>query len=475
MKRLMLYNVLLLAGTWSTAQDTVSNNGVLKIHSGASISAFGNLINTSAATLTNNGSLYVKANLVSDEPSMSAGTGTLYLNGGSLQTIGGTGAFKTYSLVTDNAAGILLNADLHVSGSHTFTSGIVSTSSTPHYLVYEAGSSYAGHTDNRHVNGWVKKMGTTDFVFPVGNGTVQRTISINTLAANSIFAVKYAAPTPYTGQLQSPVVHLDANEYWQINEISGGSAKVTLNWDNSKVAFPNWNVPEILVARYDGNNWISEGGMATGNPATTGSITSGTLAAFNLVSFGSSSFTLPVSLLQFDAKRKDDHTQIVWTTTNERRVSHFNVERSDNAVQFYSLSRVPARNSGNVETYTYVDQKPIIQSAYYRLRSIDEDGKESISRIIKVYEQAANNLKVLAVNPVRQHITLIPKENLSGQFDYLIYAAGGQVMQRGKVALLQGQSTNIPISTSLITGSYTLSLTNVQHSIRIKLLVEAGK
>jgi hypothetical protein len=472
MKRLMLCHVLLAACTWSNAQEAVTNNGHLKIHSGAAISTFGNLTNTSAAALVNDGGLYVKGNIVSDELAMSAGAGTLYLNGSSLQSIGGAGAFKTNSLVTNNTAGILLNADLHVSGLHTFTSGIISTSSTPNYVVYEAGSSYAGNTDARHINGWVKKAGTTDFVFPVGNGTVQRTISVNTLAANSIFAVKYAAPTPNTNQLQGPVVGLDANEYWQVTEISGGSARVTLNWDHSKVAFPAWNVAQIVVARYDGNNWVSEGGSATGNPATSGSITSGTLSAFNRVSFGSTSFTLPVTLLHFDAKRANNYTEVVWTTTNEQRVSHFNVERSDNGFQFYPLSKVPARNSKNPETYTYKDQQPIIHMAYYRLRSVDEDGKESISRIVKVSEQGDNSMKVMAVNPVNRHITLIPKQNFSGQFEYLIYAATGQVMQKGRVTILQGQSTTIPVGTSLITGSYTLSLNNIQHSIRIKLLVE---
>src|SRR4051812_23090287 len=171
MKKIIIQTILLSLGIYTNAQDAFTNNGNLQVHTGASMAGFGAFTNVSTGTLINNGSLYIKGNITNDQASMSAGAGTLYLNGSSAQTVNGSQTFKTLDFVSNNNAGITLNTNLSVSGAHTFTSGVITTSATPNYLVYEAGSSYSGNADARHVNGWVKKIGSTNFIFPVGNGT----------------------------------------------------------------------------------------------------------------------------------------------------------------------------------------------------------------------------------------------------------------------------------------------------------------
>src|SRR5438034_3762225 len=152
------------------AQVDLKNTGVLYVNSsGDTLYINGNFNNTSAAALTNNGNFYIRQNLTNDQSSMAVGTGTLYLNGSAAQTVAGAQIFKTYNFLSNNASDITLNNNLSVSGAHTFTAGLITTSATPNYLVYEAGSSYNGDGDSKHVNGWVKKYGSTDFTFPVGD------------------------------------------------------------------------------------------------------------------------------------------------------------------------------------------------------------------------------------------------------------------------------------------------------------------
>src|SRR6266487_3812259 len=128
----------------SIAQTAVTNAGTLYISTSSDILHIsGDFTNNSGAALTNNGDLYVKQNL---------------------------------------------------SGTHTFTSGLITTSATPNYLIYETGSSYSGNGDTKHVNGWVKKSGNTNFTFPVGDNTYERNIALN-ISASSEFNVKYSTPT----------------------------------------------------------------------------------------------------------------------------------------------------------------------------------------------------------------------------------------------------------------------------------------
>jgi hypothetical protein len=470
MKRIVFGMLLLPVAGNVFSQQTFNNTGNLKIYSGGSLAAHGNFVNAASANLVNDGNLYVKRNLTSSQPGMSSGTGTLYLDGSTAQTMDGSQPFKTYNLVTGNTAGILINQNLRVGGLHTFNSGVITTASTPNYLVYEAGSSYSGNGDNKHVNGWVQKVGTTDFTFPVGNGTLQRPVTINNLSGSSVFIVKYNATTPNTNQLQSPIVSIDANEYWDINEVSGGIASVTLNWDHSKVAFPVWNVADIRAVEYNGSKWVAQGGTAAGTVTTTGTITSNSLSSFGRITFGSVSTVLPLTLLSFGAKRDNEKTELSWKTTNEVQVSHFEVERSDNGVSFYSIGKVTARNTRYIENYNLSDTRSISNQAWYRLRSVDLDGAEKLSFIVRVSE--SSGAQMLAVsNPVMDKIMLTPKGGLTGEFDYILQDIDGKAVQRGKINLTGNTQAIVALSGSIPAGTYTLSLRKAALFITKKIIV----
>ena len=345
MKKIITSFTLLLLYVYTNGQQPFTNNGNLQIHPGASLSGFQNFTNANSGVLINNGNFYIKGNITNDQASMTPGTGILHLNGTSTQSVNGTQAFKTFNLITDNTTGFSLNNNLSVSGAHTFTNGVIATSATPNYLIYEAGSSYSGDADSRHVNGWVKKLGNTNFTFPVGNGTIERTAGVVNLSASSEINARYQQPTQNIWNLQGPLVEVQTEEYWQIDKISGGTAQIALNWDNSKVAFPIVLVSDIKVAHYNGGLWRSEGGTASGNVATTGTITSNAVSTFSPFTFGFETIPLPLNFISFTAERKTNYTLLKWTTANEQNVDHFAIERSNDGVRFYDIGRIAARNS----------------------------------------------------------------------------------------------------------------------------------
>jgi hypothetical protein len=178
MKNKLFAAGLLFIAIAARSQVAVTNTGILYIKTNSDIFyAASDFTNSSSAALTNNGSLYVKGNLSNGQSSMSVGSGTLFLNGTSAQSVNGSQSFLTYNLNSNNSAGITLNNNISVSGTHTFNAGIITTSATPNYLIYESGSSYTGASDAKHVSGWVKKIGNTNFTFPVGSNTYHFTKS----------------------------------------------------------------------------------------------------------------------------------------------------------------------------------------------------------------------------------------------------------------------------------------------------------
>jgi len=474
-KNILIHGIIFLIMTTAvSAQVNVQNTGIVYISSATdTFFVAASLTNASGAALTNNGALYVKQDISNAQSSMAVGTGTLFLNGSTTQAINGTQVFKTFNLVTNNAAGITLNNNLSVSGTHTYAAGMISTSSTPNYMIYQAGSSYSGSSDANHVYGWVKKFGNTDFIFPVGNTSYLRSVALTNLTATSEFNIKYNGPaTPNRFSLYNPLVYVDTFEYWTINKISGAAAKIAMNWDYSKVPFPNLMVSDVRVAYYDGIFWRSIGGAATGTAATTGSLTSNSVSAFNSnFTFGSISFVLPVKIISFTAARMKDFTKLNWTIANEVNVSNYELQRSDDGVNFYSISSQAPYNRNSTEFYGYNDSKILNGTAFYRLKINNLGAQVNYSNIITVSENDNSRSLYVISNPVDASIDLYASASAKGLYNYSITNTGGQVMQSGILDIKNAGAYSIYLKPFIAAGAYILVVQNETNKLQ-KIIIK---
>lgn len=473
MKIRILPVALLLFCMDINAQEALTNTGNLQIYTGAEVVVFGSFNNASGAALTNNGRLYVSQNITNNQASMAAGTGTLYLNGTATQTIAGAQTFKTFNLVTNNSAGFTLNNNLSASGLHTYTAGLITPSAAPNFMIYESGASYTGDNDSKHVNGWVKKNGNSDFIFPVGNGTYERTIALTGLTTTSEFNVKYFdGPTPNTSSLFPPLVLVDVNEYWTINKISGGSAMVAMNWDNSKVPVPQVLTSNIRAVYYNDSFWASIGGTGTGNTATTGAVTSNSVSAFNnTFTLGSVAYVLPLNIVSFDGKRNGTYNKLNWTINNETGVKQYQLQRSNDAVNFTTINVQAAKNNGGIELYAYDDVAAMQDKVYYRLRCVNNNGEILYSGIV-VIAQSANDRKDFYVikNPVAEKIDIYAAAAIKGTYTYTLTNNAGQIVQIGKLDIRNEGVYTINLQNYLSSGMYVLVVTNGENVLQKNIL-----
>lgn len=470
MKKAFIYiGLLLLSAGRIIAQTDVQSTGILYVSTGTdTLYITGAFTNTSAAALTNNGRLYVKQNLTNGQASMAVGTGILILNGTSNQTVAGAQPFKTFNLITDNTAGFTLNANLDVSGAHTFTNGVIATSVTPNYLIYQAGASYSGAADGRNVNGWVKKFGNTNFTFPVGNGTYLRDVALNSISSSSEFNVKYSGSTPNTSNVTAPIMLVDANEYWSIVKVSGGSAQVAMNWNNSKVPFPNYVLTAIRATWYNGAFWTDQGGSASGNILTTGNITSNSVSSFGSFTFGSIDFYLSMQFVSLHATRNAGYNLVQWKTADESNVRHYNIERSFDASLFSSIGTVAAIGGGD---YTFRDMSPSEKTTWYRIRGVDNDGKTKYSPVVMVAGLSSSPIFEVAGNVVSRYIHIMASVEYKGNYEYSIVNAAGQVLQKGNLSIANAGISSIEVNSAVGHGVYFLNIQNAQHRLAAKVNV----
>ncbi|HMK04092.1 MAG TPA: hypothetical protein VK489_07875, partial [Ferruginibacter sp.] len=426
MKKIMLLAIPAMI-SFANAQVGITNSGNLQVHAGGSFTGFEHFSNSATAVLVNNGTVFLRSNITNAQAGMSAGAGILHLNGTTPQAVNGTQPFKAFNLITNNASGITLNNNLSVGGTHTYSNGMITTSSTPNYMIYEAGSSYTGSNDARHVNGWVKKNGNTNFTFPVGNATYERSVALTNLTAASEFNVRYnPAPTPNHMSVYNPLVLVDTFEYWTINKISGSAAQVTINWNTGKVPFPNFMLSGIRAAWYDGTFWRGIGGTASGTVATSGSVTSNSVSVFNTrFVIGSVSWLLPLRIISFNGERISDHAKVNWVIGNEFNVDHYELARSDDGLVFYTVSAQSPINRNGTELYSHEDHKTFNNIVYYRLKITDGSSQVSYSHIITFSANNSGKELYVVTNPVSASIEVYAGSSVKGTYNYTIANSSG--------------------------------------------------
>lgn len=169
---------------------------------------------------------------------------------------------------------------------------------------------------------------------------------------------------------------------------------------------------------------------------------------------------LPVELLSFAGQPENQANLLHWKTSTEQHVSHFDVERSSNAIQFRSLGNVPAAgNSSVVQSYNFRDVQPLTGNNFYRLKMTDIDGSFKYSNVILLKRTGDNSIISVYPNPATEAIHIL----LSGENDNSLVNASLFDRSGKLVKSIQWKKSNtikaIEIS-GLAAGVYTLRIVN---------------
>lgn len=175
--------------------------------------------------------------------------------------------------------------------------------------------------------------------------------------------------------------------------------------------------------------------------------------------------TLPVKLISFNAVlNNSSKVDLLWKTTAEVNLSHFIAEKSFDGVSYHDAGMVFAiGNNASDNNYKFTDNVAGVTSPviYYRLRSVDNDGKVQLSetRIIRISKEGATNLTVLTYpNPATSELRItLPAAWQNKQVVYELFALNGQLVSKS-ISAAAGQTATKNIS-SLQSGVYNLRVT----------------
>ncbi len=119
--------------------------------------------------------------------------------------------------------------------------------------------------------------------------------------------------------------------------------------------------------------------------------------------------TLPVTLLEFNAKVSNNDVKLNWTTASEKNNRGFELQKSSDGKSFITIASI--KGNGNTATqnnYSYADDYAFNQSnkLYYRLKQVDFNNYFTYSKQIFVSKQSDVNLITVSPNPFTNELTI---------------------------------------------------------------------
>lgn len=152
-----------------------------------------------------------------------------------------------------------------------------------------------------------------------------------------------------------------------------------------------------------------------------------------------------------------------WTTANEINVSHFNVQRSSNATDFYTIQKVAAKNESYNE-YSFTDLQPLNGKNFYRLEAVDKDGKTTYSKTLQTTLNIKPETLNFYPNPTKNFINI---QYHSIQQISIIDFTGRILIQQNF-----NKTNNIKLNVeNLSKGIYLLKVVDVKGNVQTKKLI----
>lgn len=179
---------------------------------------------------------------------------------------------------------------------------------------------------------------------------------------------------------------------------------------------------------------------------------------------------LPVTLTSFQAALDGSVVNVTWKTSMEENLKQFEVQRSANGVDFSTIGIVQPGQT----TYLFKDREPLPGYNYYRLKSVDIDGKSSLSTIVLVnVKNGADIISSLYPNPGNGSIILKLQGPVTGNVLVQVLDQQGRQLMTKQFGVQHTGEFKTPLELSgLSKGSYVLRIMIDDRVYLHKLLIQ---
>ena len=342
-----------------------------------------------------------------------------------------------------------------------------------------------GGSDAGYVDGYVRKYGAGQFVFPVGDngnigqfaasadgtmgayfhGDASAALTSNLFTGGNYPALPSGGPFPTLSFQVDSLERVSTMEYWDIDGTN--ATTVTLTWDAASdvSTLTAGQLNKLTIAGWDGTRWVAitsvvdvtsilggTSALSAGSITSTATIVPDTYTAYT---FASRVAPLPVTLVAFTAQAEGNTVMLNWSTTEENNSDRFEIQRSANGKSWAKIGIVKSQGESAVlQEYSFVDLAPSLGGRtspenLYRLKMVDKDETFAYSRIRTVRFDSGQDL-VAYPNPARDNLLIKNYDQVKQAT--LINSSGQKVLGTGQVS-----ANGIDVG-KLTPGTYLLTI-----------------
>ncbi len=175
---------------------------------------------------------------------------------------------------------------------------------------------------------------------------------------------------------------------------------------------------------------------------------------------------LPVTLLSFTAAPNGSSVDVRWEVGTEINVNKYEVLFSTDGVNFTTIADKQANASRN---YVYTHGSPVTGVNYYRLKTVDNDGRISYSEIRKVTFGKSGGV-VIYPNPASSIVNLsLSADMVNKSIKVSVIAADGKVVLQSNIAnTSQTETLNV---SNLPAGTYVVRIVTATNMVNTTIQV----
>lgn len=223
----------------------------------------------------------------------------------------------------------------------------------------------------------------------------------------------------------------------------GGSATATANGGNgSGITGGTGQGPGGtggLTNNNPGTGGISPGGGGGGTAGPGVGSASGSGAVGQVIITVTTVLSIKISYL--NGSKNNGFNTVNWQAACTSTQAIFEVERSLNGINYTSINTITANQARCAQPFNYVDNANLSGTVFYRIKTIDIDGRVNYSAVIKLgSRQKAMQLEGVLPNPVSSQAQLSISSYKKDKLQLMIISMDGKMVQRNTVQLQAGSS-----------------------------------
>lgn len=181
--------------------------------------------------------------------------------------------------------------------------------------------------------------------------------------------------------------------------------------------------------------------------------------------------TLPIQLNSFSAVKKGSSVQLNWNASMDAE-SRFNVQRSDNGINFYTIGTLyfPTGTNGLSNDYYFTDESPLAGVNYYRLEYTETGEMTLYSDVRSVRFDEQTSFRI-SPNPVSGALIQVElAKGVQNRLTMRLLTITGRIIQQQEVNG-NGKSVQMNLNGAIPSGTYILQVLDANRAVYSKQVV----